>query len=65
MPRSGEVTAMYEHYRARQAYRVVVWGCSIHRTPRGQECTGCADQGELFATSEIYQSAREKQWPPN
>lgn len=52
---------MHEHYRARHAQRrVVVWGCSIHHTPRGMECTGCGDQGELFATSEVYRSAREE-----
>jgi hypothetical protein len=31
-----------------QQRRVVVRGCKEHQTPAGQECQGCADQGELF-----------------
>jgi hypothetical protein len=50
-----------DRHRARQAQRrVVIWGCPIHRTPRGQKCVGCADQHELFVTSAVYKSAREK-----
>jgi hypothetical protein len=29
----------------------VMWGCHVHRTPRGIECWYCADQGELFPRS--------------
>lgn len=32
-----------------QPRQPVVWGCAEHRTPAGQACRGCADQGELFA----------------
>jgi hypothetical protein len=54
-------TEQSDRYRQRQAQRrVVVWGCSIHGTPRGEECTGCADQHELLPTSEVYRTAREK-----
>lgn len=27
---------------------VVRWGCTAHRTPAGQDCQWCAEQGELF-----------------
>lgn len=30
----------------------VVWGCAQHRTPAGQACPGCADQGELFTRAD-------------
>lgn len=30
----------------------VWWGCAKHRTPPGQECRRCADQGELFSRAE-------------
>jgi hypothetical protein len=42
----------------RQYHRVVVWGCAIHRTPRGQECQGCADQGELLTWGDIHRATR-------
>jgi hypothetical protein len=38
--------------------RSVVWGCSIHRTPAGQECQGCADQGELLTWDDIREARR-------
>lgn len=28
------------------------WGCAEHRTPAGQACRGCADQGELFTRAD-------------
>jgi hypothetical protein len=38
-------------------YRVtrqgIVWGCSIHKTPRGIECQGCDDQTELFSRADV------------
>jgi hypothetical protein len=43
-----------KQHRAGQQYRrVVVWGCAMHRTPRGQERQGCADQGELLTRADI------------
>lgn len=30
----------------------VWWVCAEHRTPPGQECRHCADQGELFTRAE-------------
>jgi hypothetical protein len=38
--------------------RSVVWGCSVHRTPAGTECQGCADQGELITWDDIRRSRR-------
>lgn len=35
-----------------QPRQPVVWGCTEHRTPAGQECHGCADQGELFTRAD-------------
>jgi hypothetical protein len=32
----------------RRQRRVVVRGCKEHRPPAGEECQGCADQGEMF-----------------
>lgn len=47
--------------RARQQHkRVVVWGCHIHRTPRGEECQGCADQGELIGWDDIHDARRSR-----
>lgn len=40
--------------------RVVVWGCKEHQTPAGEECQGCADQGELFTHAEAAKAARRK-----
>jgi YspA, cpYpsA-related SLOG family len=41
--------------RARhQRRRLVGWGCDTHRTPRGQQCQGCADQGELLSRANIH-----------
>jgi RNase P subunit RPR2 len=45
-------------YQRQQA--VVVWGCKEHQTPAGQECQGCADQGELFSRADAARSARKK-----
>jgi hypothetical protein len=43
-----------ERDQARQRHqRIVVWGCDIHRTSSGQECRGCADQGELVPRAAI------------
>jgi hypothetical protein len=39
--------------------RVVVWGCKEHQTPPGQECQGCADQGELFTRADAADLARK------
>lgn len=39
---------------------VVVWGCKDHQTPAGQECQGCADQGELFTRADAVRSARKR-----
>lgn len=39
--------------------RVVVWGCNENQTPAGQECQGCADQGELFTRADVAGSARK------
>jgi hypothetical protein len=48
-----------ERHQTRQQHkRVVVWGCDIHHTPRGQECQGCADQDELFPRSEAPRQTR-------
>jgi hypothetical protein len=45
-----------ERYEARQRERTaVVWGCEIHRTPAGENCRGCADQGDLFSRNEVPQ----------
>ncbi len=38
----------------------VLWGCKEHQTPAGQECQGCADQGELFTRADVAQSARKR-----
>jgi hypothetical protein len=47
------------HPREQRAQsRSVVWGCSIHRTPAGQECPGCADQAELITWDDIRKSRR-------
>jgi len=43
---------------AQRQGRVVVWGCKEHQTPAGEECQGCADQGELFTRAEATKSAR-------
>lgn len=45
-----------QRYPARQ--QIVLWGCAIHRTPRGQECRGCADQRELFTRADIRPDCR-------
>lgn len=51
-----------ERERARQQHRrVVVWGCDIHRTPAGQECQGCAHQGELLTWDDIHGERRKAQ----
>ena len=34
--------------RRRQQRVVVRWGCDLHRTPAGQDCQWCLQQGELF-----------------
>lgn len=48
-----------ERYQARQQHqRIVLWGCDIHRTSRGQECRGCADQGELLPRAAIRTDRR-------
>lgn len=40
--------------RPREAVR---WGCAEHRTPAGQPCQHCADQGELFARADARRRA--------
>lgn len=40
--------------------RVVVWGCKEHQTPAGEECQGCADQGELFTHADLAKAARKR-----
>jgi hypothetical protein len=48
-----------QRYQARQQHqRIVLWGCDIHRTPCGQECRGCVDQGELLARADIRHDRR-------
>ena len=43
-----------ESYRNRQqSQRIVVWGCNEHRTPRGEVCQWCLDQGDLFGHADI------------
>lgn len=43
-----------ERDKARRRQRTaVVWGCETHRTPAGESCQGCLDQGELFDRTEI------------
>jgi hypothetical protein len=44
------------HQRQRQ---VVVWGCAEHQTPPGEECQGCAAQGELFSRADVADLARK------
>jgi hypothetical protein len=34
----------------------VRWGCHEHRTPAGQDCEHCAQQGELFARADAGRS---------
>ncbi len=46
------------HQRQR---RIVVWGCTEHQTPVGQDCQGCADQGQLFSRADAAKSARRGQ----
>lgn len=46
------------HHRSQR--RVVVWGCKEHQTAAGQECQGCADQGELFTHAEAAKAARKR-----
>jgi hypothetical protein len=46
--------------RPPQQRRVVIWGCRIHRTPAGQECQGCADQGELLTWEDLYSERRAR-----
>ena len=54
---SGE----YANWQERQRQgRVVVWACKEHRTSPGEECPGCADQGELFTHAEAAQAARSE-----
>lgn len=54
---------MSTNWRTRlQQGRVVVWGCKEHQTPAGQECQGCADQGELFTRTEVVKAARRRPW---
>lgn len=43
-----------------QRCRVVVWGCDIHSTPAGQNCQGCADQGELFSPTDVPRQIRRR-----
>lgn len=51
----------HEHYQARQRQRrVVTWGCRVHQTPAGQECQGCADQGELLSWDDIREARRQR-----
>jgi hypothetical protein len=40
--------------------RSVVWGCAIHRIPAGEECQGCADQGELLTWDDIRETQRQQ-----
>ena len=54
---SGTSSCRQRHLTQR---RVVVWGCTEHQTPAGQECQGCADQGELFTRFEASQSTRKR-----
>ena len=62
MPKSS-VTTTPTHNSAptrdqRAQQRSVMWGCAIHRTPAGQECPGCAAQGELITWEDIRHSRR-------
>ena len=40
----------------------VRWGCTEHRTPAGQVCDWCTQQGELFARAEA-RSVRRRTRP--
>lgn len=42
-------------YRRGQAVR---WGCAEHRTPAGEPCGWCAQQGELFGRTEAGKPRR-------
>jgi hypothetical protein len=38
---------------APEAGRTTAWtGCSVHRTPQGEVCSGCLRQGELITRGE-------------
>ncbi len=41
--------------RPRAAIR---WGCNEHRTPAGQPCEHCAEQGELFPRTDAGTTRR-------
>jgi hypothetical protein len=56
-PRSATSSRSPRHQQQR---RVVVWGCKEHQTPPGDECQGCADQGELFTRADAADLARRK-----
>lgn len=43
--------------RQREAIR---WGCAEHRTPAGQPCQHCADQGELFPRADSGASTHRR-----
>jgi len=47
------------HVRQQQG-RVVVWGCKEHQMPAGEECQGCADQGELFTRAAVVHASKTK-----
>ncbi len=38
---------------SQQQRTAVVWGCATHRTPRGETCQGCLDQGDLFHRADV------------
>jgi hypothetical protein len=58
-------TSQMERYTDHQQQRaVVVWGCGTHRTPRGEVCRGCIDQGDLFGRSDVPQQRSWRKQQP-
>jgi hypothetical protein len=47
----GEQTE--RHRERQQQRRIVIWGCGTHRTPAGETCQGCLDQGDLFDRTDV------------
>ena len=65
-PCAGQEAAMAQHNRRNQQRtmrsRVVVrWGCELHRTPAGQDCHWCTQQGELFPRDQATTHRRRTQ----
>ena len=44
---------MGEETERRRQRRIVIWGCDTHRTPAGETCQGCLDQGDLFDRADV------------